>query len=350
MKILLTSGGTFGHIYPIISVAQELKQKGAQLLFVGSVTGLEKDIAKENKIDFKGVHAGKWRNYFSFENFTDLFKTLFGIIEAYTVVKKFAPDVIFAKGGYVTFPVLLWAKRWHIPTIIHESDAIPGKANRWAAKFATKICVGFPEENYKDLPQDKLIYTGTPVRNIVLSQYNVSHDKPTLLITGGSQGSQNINKLVQEILPELLKKYEIYHLVGEKNLQDYPHEEEDDEYYHLMGFSNNIISLIEKADLIISRSGANTLAEIASLTKPVILIPYTAAAGNHQAANAKVFEDKGAALVLQESSLTADRLLENINSLMASSDSRTLMSTNIHQFAKPDAAQAIAQILWNSHD
>jgi len=335
-RVILTSGGTAGHVWPIVSIIDELKQNSdIEYLYVGS-NGIEKKIAKEQKLNFQSILVGKYRPYFSLMNLVDFFKTFIGLFQALKLIKKFKPDLIFAKGGFVTFPLLFWAKQKNIPVIIHESDSIMGKANVWAANFAQKICVGFPLENYNERNQ-KYIYTGNPVRKEFTIHEVTDKKLPTILITGGSQGSRAINDTISEILPLLVKRFEIYHLCGQKDFCKLK-QKFNLKNYHLSSFDSRIDLLMQKADLIISRSGANTLAEIAALEKASILIPYPFASQNHQFCNAEIFVNAHAAIMIDEKSLTSNALLDMIESLMSNEEQRSALSRNIGKFYNPNAA------------
>lgn len=341
MKILLTGGGTAGHIFPIIAVIKEIEIEGIDYLYVGS-SGMEEKIAHDNKIRFRKIPVGKWRNYFDIKNIFDLFKTFFGLVSAYFLLRKYAPDVVFAKGGYVTFPILYWVKKMRIPLVIHESDVVPGRANRWAANFAQKICVGFPINYYHDFTNDKLVYTGIPVRDINTEHNTETHSKPIILITGGSLGAIKINQEIYKIKTKLVEKYEIYHQIGEKNLDKNLNNSTS---YHQFGFNKNILEIMEKADLIITRAGATTLAEIASLAKPAIIIPYPFAANDHQFKNAEIFKAADAIELINEKDLTGSLLVEKIDHILSSKERRSKLASNIKQFAKPNAAAEVLKIL-----
>lgn len=347
LKIILTGGGTAGHIWPIVSVIDELKKSPENdVLYVGSSNGPEKEIASNAQIPFRGLLVGKWRGYFSLSNILDLGKTFIGLIQAYFLLNGFKPDLIFAKGGYVTFPVLYWAKKFHLPLVIHESDVIPGKANRWAANFAQKICVGYPTQYYKEFPIEKMSYTGTPIQKDFFIDHSKASSIPTILITGGSQGSMKINQILGQILPDLLESYEIYHLTGDKNFVDIVKQNNvTNSHYHPIGFTSDMAKIMSNSDLIVTRAGANTLAEISALKKASILIPYPGASSDHQTANANVYKENGAAQVLKEIDLTSESLLNTINRLMPDAPARNQMGVNAHKLAKLAAAQDIAKII-----
>jgi len=341
MKIMLTGGGTAGHIYPIVALIEKIKKQNLDYLFVGS-SGLESKIAQQNNLNFKNIPVGKWRHYFDFKNFTDIFQTFFGLISAYFLLKKYKPNVVFAKGGYVTFPILFWVRIMRIPLVIHESDMVPGRANIWASKFAQKICTGFPiNENYKVFQFDKIVYTGIPVREIFSNLEKKVSSKPVIVVTGGSQGSKKINEKIQEIKSELEKDYEIYNQLGDQNLV-----RKDETYsYHQFGFEENLPEIMNKADLIIARAGATTLAEIAALAKPAIIIPYPFASMNHQKKNAEYLSKNHAIILLEENNLSNDILIRKIKEILTQNDLSKKLSENINKFACPDAAEEILKFI-----
>lgn len=350
-KIILTGGGTAGHITPILAIAEILKKNHqVEILYVGGKNNLEKELAIKNDLPFKGIFAGKRRNYVSFSNFIDLFKIFFGIIQAYFLLKSFRPNVIFAKGGYVAFPLVYCARKLKIPLVIHESDTMMGKSNRYAVDYAKKICLGFPFKYYENLSLDKAVYTGTPVKKEFFqtgknSLADKKDSKPTILITGGSQGSEKLNQLILEILPNLLEKYIVYHLTGEKNLENCKNKFQNENYKPL-GFTDKMAELMSKADLIVSRSGANTLAEISALGKPVILVPLASAHLNHQEINANIYEQANAAVNLNENHLTSSSLKSIIDRLIEDEKLRHLLGQNAKQFSRDDSAQEIIDILF----
>lgn len=349
LRVLLTGGGTAGHIWPIVSICEALKtNRSVEIIYVGSNAGPEKEIAKSYNINFKGIHVGKWRSYFSLSNFWDLLKTFIGLIQGYFIVVLFKPNVVFAKGGYVTFPVSYWVKRFKIPLVVHESDVVMGKANRWASKFAKKICLGFPPQYFEDLNEidrQKVVYTGIPIRKDFFNKISIQREMPTILITGGSQGSQKINIAVLEIIKSLVEKYDVYHICGKLNFKDLNNKFHHPNY-HLIDFSFDIPTLVRNADLVISRSGANTIAELAGLEKPAIIIPLATAQSDHQSKNARMLQSQNAAVVVSEKNLTGSSLLSIINRLMEDDKFRSLLGHHIHQFAKEDAVNEIIDILF----
>jgi UDP-N-acetylglucosamine--N-acetylmuramyl-(pentapeptide) pyrophosphoryl-undecaprenol N-acetylglucosamine transferase len=346
MKILLTGGGTAGHAWPIILVAKALqKNKRNRVLYVGT-GGIEKELAKKSDIPFKKILAGKKRAYFSILNFFDIFKTLFGLIQAFFLLLFFRPKVIFAKGGYVTFPIIFWVKLFKIPLVIHESDSVIGRTNAYAAKKASKICLGFPVRYYENLniSLDRVIYTGIPIGDEFFQTQIKMADRPNILITGGSQGSSRINKIIAEILPKLLEKYSVTHISGENDFDQL--NKLDDPNYHLVSFSYEMSKYFRDADLVISRAGASTLAEISASEKAAIIIPLPESASDHQAKNAKVYGDLNAAVVLGESHLSAESLLSIVKNLLSDEKMRELLGHHAKSLSRPGATNEIVDILF----
>ncbi len=345
-KIILTGGGTAGHVWPLILVGQSLsKNKRASILYVGSRQGIERSLVKNYNIPFKGLFTGKKRNYWALANYWDYFKVVVGIIQSFFVLLFFRPDVILAKGGYVTVPIIFWLKFFKIPLVIHESDAVIGRANYWAGKFAKKICLGFPIENYQtNLPIEKLVHTGTPVSSEFLQTPIKDTEKLNLLIIGGSQGSEKINSIISEILSNLSKKYEIWHISGQTLFEKLSHANVPN--YHLFKFSDEVPKLMRNADLVVSRAGANTLFEIAAAQKAAIIIPLPSAAANHQVANAKIFAQANAAVTLSEKNLSSSSLASIIDTLMQDQKLRSILGHHAHSFYEQDAVESIIAIMF----
>lgn len=346
-KILVTGGGTGGHVMPLEAVIEELKEHKTEILYVGSGLDMEKEMAKRQKVPYKSVLSGKLRRYFSWRNFIDPFRVLAGFFQSVGIILSYKPDVIFAKGGYVTVPVVFAGWLLGKPIITHESDVVMGLANRWEAKHAKKICVGFPAEYYDNLPLDKIIYTGNPIRKEFLSKAPNSkpqplyNSKPIILVTGGSQGARFINQNIAAILPKLTQKYQVIHISGKNDFQwlaknKWPN-------YELYDFTDKMPEMIVKADLIISRAGANSIAEIAAIAKPAIIIPLSSAASDHQNINAKILAKKNAAIVLGEKGLTPESLLDIINCVLDDANIQRDLSKKIAEFSQPEAAKTIVK-------
>lgn len=319
-KIILTGGGTAGHVTPNLALLPELRQRGYSVEYIGSKAGIESELIPQANIPYHAISSGKLRRYFSLQNFTDPFRVLAGFFQAKKLLKQKKPDVIFSKGGFVAVPVVLAAKGLHIPTIIHESDMTPGLANKLCIPSARKVCCNFPETvNY--LPAEKAVLSGSPIRRELmtgdrlagLNFTGLSSGKPVLLIIGGSMGSVKVNTAVRNILPELLKHFQVIHLCGKGNL---------DESLHLTGYVQyeyigaELKDLFALADVVVSRAGANAICELLALCKPNLLIPLSAAASRgDQILNARSFAAQGFSVVLEEEAITNDALLDMILNL-----------------------------------
>ncbi len=320
-RIILTGGGTAGHVTPNIALLPRLRELNYDIQYIGSYTGMEKDLIEQEGIPYHGISTGKLRRYFSLQNFTDPFRVIKGLGEARSLVKLLKPDVIFSKGGFVAVPVALAGKSLKVPVIIHESDMTPGLANRISFSAATKICCNFPETLEK-LPADKAVLTGQPIRQELLSgdKYkaleftHLSPDKPTIMVTGGSLGAVAVNEAVRAILPELLKTYQVVHLCGKGKADESLNGLEG--YVQYEYISEEMKDLFALADIVISRAGANAICELLALHKPNLLIPLSAnASRGDQILNARSFEKQGYSVVLEEEEITNEVLLDTVNKL-----------------------------------
>lgn len=320
-KIILTGGGTAGHVTPNLALIPSLKNLGYDIHYIGSYQGIEKKLIEGAGIPYDGISSGKLRRYFDLKNFSDPFRVIKGYWEALKIVKTYKPDVVFSKGGFVAVPVVLAAKHNKIPVIIHESDITPGLANKICIPSAQKVCCNFPE-TLPYLPKEKAVLTGSPIREELLSgnrlsglQFtHLSPDFPVLLVIGGSLGSVKVNTAVRNILPRLLKKFQIIHICGKEHL--------DDSLIGTPGYvqyeyvDKPLKHLFAAADLVISRAGANSICELLALRKPNLLIPLSAAASRgDQILNAKSFQKQGFSAVLEEEALSDDTLYQAIQDL-----------------------------------
>jgi UDP-N-acetylglucosamine--N-acetylmuramyl-(pentapeptide) pyrophosphoryl-undecaprenol N-acetylglucosamine transferase len=353
LRVVLTGGGSGGHIYPLLAVAQEIKRYDpeAQFLWIGSSTGQEAEIAKQADIEFRSVPTGKMRRYFSFQNFIDIFKVPFGVASAFSILGGFKPHVVFSKGGFVSYPTVFAAWLRDVPILLHETDSVPGLANRRLSKKATLIATGFPIVG-PELPKQKTVFTGNPVRREMLggsaerarTQFGLSSDKPVLAVLGGSQGAVSINKVIQQLLPELLPHFQIIHQVGPNNLQDAQEslQKFKDRGYRAVGFlGQEMADVYALADIVIARAGG-ALFELAALAKPSIILPLAGSASNHQVMNAYAFQRQGAASMFEEPNLTPQLLLGELLKLVHDPELRGKMSHAIAKFDAPHAAQKIA--------
>lgn len=321
-RIILTGGGTAGHVTPCIALLPELKKEGYDIQYIGSYQGIEHKLIEEYGIPYHGISSGKLRRYFDPKNFSDPFKVMKGYLEARKLMKKLKPDIVFSKGGFVSVPVVLAAKKHKIPVIIHESDMTPGLANKIAIPSATKVCANFPE-TVRYLPAQKAVLTGTPIRKELFSGNKLrgldfcgfTANKPVILIIGGSTGSKAINEIIRGMLATLVKNYQVIHLCGKGNLNDnltgMPG------YVQYEYIKNELSDLLAAADLVISRAGANAICELLALRKPNILIPLPQGSSRgDQILNAESFEHQGYSLVLKEEDLSLSSLLKAIDEVM----------------------------------
>lgn len=326
-RIILTGGGTAGHVTPNIALLPGLKELGYDVQYIGSYNGIEKELVEQFEVPYHGISSGKLRRYFSWQNFTDPFRVLKGFGEARKLIKSLQPSIVFSKGGFVSVPVVMAAKHCNVPCIIHESDMTPGLANKLAIPSATKVCCNFPE-TLAHLPKDKAVLTGSPIRQelftgnreAALKFCGLTSDKPVILIIGGSLGSVVVNQAVRGILPELLKEFQIIHLCGKNKLD--PSLNDLEGYVQFEYIQDELKDLLALSDLVISRAGANSICEILALHKPNLLIPLSAKASRgDQILNARSFERQGFSAVLEEEALSQEVLLEAIRTLYKNKDS-----------------------------
>jgi UDP-N-acetylglucosamine--N-acetylmuramyl-(pentapeptide) pyrophosphoryl-undecaprenol N-acetylglucosamine transferase len=364
MKILLTGGGTGGHFYPLIAIAEKLtevadKEKIIDLkLYYMSDKPYDKRMLFENKITFVQIPSGKMRTYFSISNFFDMFKTatgaFFGLLSMFFIF----PDVVISKGGYASFPAVFAARILRIPVIIHESDSFPGRLNLWASKFAWHVAISWPEAA-EYLPKEKTALTGQPIRKEILHGdangahefFKLKSELPIILVLGGSQGAEKINDIIVDTLPVLLSRYQIIHQTGINNLEVVTSRAKllmennpNMERYVPMPYLNNLSTRMAAgcADIIISRAGS-AIFEIASWGIPSIIIPITNSNGDHQRKNAFNYARNGACEVVEESNLTEHLIVSEIDKILSSPQKLAHMKENALLFATPDAALKIAQ-------
>lgn len=320
-KIVLTGGGTAGHVTPNIALIPGLKRMGYEIRYIGSYDGIEKKLIEDIGIPYTGISSGKLRRYMSAKNFTDPFRVLKGYSEAKSFMKSYRPDVVFSKGGFVSVPVVLAAKKYKIPLIIHESDMTPGLANKLSIPSATKVCHNFPE-TAEYLPKGKAVLTGSPIRAELLkgdsekglAMCGFKNDKPVIMVIGGSLGAVAVNNAVREALPELLKSFHIVHLCGKGKMDSSL--ENTEGYKQFEYIKDELKDLFAMSDIIISRAGANAICEISALKKPSILIPLSAnASRGDQILNANSFKKQGFSEVIEEENLTTKLLTDTVFSV-----------------------------------
>lgn len=360
MRIVLAGGGTGGHLFPLIAVANKIKEKlgaEAEFLYIGSGASMEKEVMEKEGIVVKNVLSGKLRRYFSFSNFIDVFKFPIGIIQSLWILLRFMPDAIFSKGGFASVPVVIAAWIYRIPVLIHESDAVAGLANQISAKFAKRIAVSYPSAK-KYFPAKKTALIGNPIREELVggdsaagrAQFDLTQSKPTILVIGGSQGSQIINEAIIKILPEVLKRAQVVHQTGSVNYDKVVHEaarygiKVGRDGYVAVPFmdSEALRNAFAVCDMVISRAGSNSISEIAANGKPAILIPLGMAANDHQRMNAYDISNIGGALVLEESNLGQHILLQKIEKILDDKNLANSMAQKIKTFYRPNADEVIA--------
>jgi len=319
--IVLTGGGTSGHVTPNIALIPKLREAGYEIHYIGSKNGLEKQLIEKESIPYYGIDAGKLRRYMDIKNLTDMFRIVAGFSQALSILKRIKPNVVFSKGGFVSCPVV-WASWMRgVPVIIHESDITPGLTNKLSIPFAKKICYTFPE-SANHMPEGKSVLTGLPVRDMIVSGDRLrgckicgfTSIKPVIVVIGGSQGSENINKAIRMILDKLLDRFQVCHICGKGNIK--PELDGIKGYRQFEYVKDELPDIFACADIIISRAGATTLFEILALKKPALLIPLSKnASRGDQILNANSFKTNGYSDVLYEEDLNSEVLLGKVDSL-----------------------------------
>ncbi len=323
MKIVLTGGGTAGHVTPNIALLPGLQDRQAEVLYIGSYEGIEKSMIEKAGVAYRGISSGKFRRNLSLKNIRDIKNVARGVKEAKEILKEYQPDVVFSKGGYVAVPVVWAAERLHIPVIIHESDMTPGLANKLSFHAASKICCNFPETLSK-LPKEKAVLSGSPIREELLSGSReaglrfcgFTGEKPVLLMIGGSLGAKKLNEVLREALPSLLNTFDVVHLCGKGNLD--PTLDNTPGYRQHEFISEELKDLFAAADVVFSRAGANAITELLALKKPNLLVPLPKEnSRGDQILNAASFEKQGFSMVLNQADLTPERLEAALKDLYA---------------------------------
>ena len=326
-KIIFTGGGTAGHVTPNLALIEVLRRDNWTMEYIGSIHGIERSMINAIDIPYHGIRCGKLRRYFSWKNFYDPLNMLFGIFQAYLLLHKFKPNIVFSKGGFVALPVVIAAWLNRIPIIAHESDMSPGLANRLSFPFVDKICVTFDAAKKHFTNQNKVTVTGTPIRQALfmgdkhrgLALCQFTTEKPCLMVVGGSQGSDTINQTVRQLLDKLCDQFQVIHLCGRGRID--PTLRNKVGYCQFEYANDELPDLFAAADMVVSRAGANSVYEILALSKPHILIPLSLKASRgDQLQNARYFEKKGISIVLQEEQLTPSTLLAVVNKVEAEHD------------------------------
>ena len=337
-KIVLTGGGSAGHVTPNIALIPALKKAGFEIYYIGSYNGIEKKLIEDYNIPYFGISTGKLRRYFDPKNFSDPFRVLKGFSESRSLLKKIKPDIVFSKGGYVSVPVVRAAGALKIPYIVHESDMTPGLANKLSMTGARKICCNFPE-TMRLLPADKAVLTGTPIREelgkgsreVGKQLCGFTDDKPVLMIIGGSLGAQSVNETVRFALPRLLPQFNVVHLCGKEKMDNLKLSVPG--YKQFEYVKNELKDIFAMADIVVSRAGANSICELLALKKPNILIPLsTKASRGDQMLNARSFEQQGFSMVIDNDELDEDILVETIEELYNDREKyvEAMKNSNLH--------------------
>ncbi len=376
MKILVTGGGSAGHISPALATIQAIREIAVrdkfdvEFLYLGSAHGMERDIVVAAQINYVGVQTGKLRRYISFENAVDQLRLPLGVLQSLRAISAFQPDIVFSTGGYVSVPPVIAASILRKPILIHEQTVQIGLANRIAAKLATRIALSF-ESAREELPatqREKTFVTGNPLRSQIfggeqseaksLCGFDPEDDQlPTLYVTGGSQGARILNRSVEDVLPKLLEKYRIIHQCGRQPAND---EQDFDRLQRALGvlpvqqqkryfvsrfFGEEIKHVFALADLVVSRAGAGTVAELCALGKPAIYIPLVPTGGDEQTRNAQMCERVGAAAIICQDEMSGARLLKEVGGLLGNKTQLLEMGSAAQTLARPHAAQELAHAL-----
>jgi len=375
MKVIFTGGGTGGHVYPIIAIVRELKtayynkiiegkkKKKLEIFYIGPKEDLALTLLRQEGINIKKILAGKVRRYFGIraflQNLIDPFKMLIGIFQSCFYLFLLAPDLVFSKGGYGSFPIVFAARILRIPVFIHESDKVLGLASKTLKKHAAEIFVSFSKT--ENIDKSKMILVGNPIRKQLLESsteeakrlLNITSERPVILFTGGSQGAQRINNLVSNILSQLIDKFEIIHQTGLKNFEQIRKEsealleKEAKSYYHPIAYLDEITlkNAYRISDLVVSRAGSSSIFEIAAFKKPSILIPLPGSAQDHQVKNAYTYAKNRAAIVIEEGNLTPHFFLATVRNIIDDSKVYERMENGAEHFSRIKAGEIIANYI-----
>lgn len=373
VKIVIAGGGTAGHVAPLLAIVEELeaKEQKTDIVFVGSKNGVEKKIIPQTGIRMLTIRCGKFRRYHKnsilnivdpttiVKNILDFKNFIAGIFDSLRILKEEDPDVVFLKGGYVTLPLGIACRIKGFPYFIHESDVVPGMANRILLKKAQKVFVSYPIKNFKGIPEEKLIYSGNPVRKDVIAgdrekayeKFGLDKGTKTILVIGGSQGAHTINVLISEKMKEYAEKYQVIHISGDYDydwLEREVKKNGSEKEYKLFNFlSGDLKDAYAVSDIVVTRAGNNVLTEVAALSKPTIIIPLESSANDHQLENAKAFSREGAAYVMMQAHLAPEKLFKQIDTLLNNPEETAFLSEKIHSFYKENASKIVADHLVN---
>lgn len=349
MKVAFTGGGSAGHVTPNIALIEKLQERGDEIHYFGTATGIEHELISALKIPYHTVSSERLRRYFDWRNFLTPFKVVSGLIAAILKVRQVRPDVLFSKGGFVSFPVVVGAWVNRIPVVIHESDLTPGLANKLSFPFATNICVGFKEAKAHIKAQDKVVFTGSPLRRALfeadpsraIEAFSLDPNRPVIMVTGGSQGARHINEVVRQSLDALLELGQVVHLCGKGNLDASMQDRQG--YLQLEYVKERFADLMAASSVVICRAGANTLLELVQLERPSVLIPLSRASSRgDQYLNAKSFEEQGLAKLLPDEELDAERLIAATRQVI---EQQATYQAALRDYQLPDSLTVITELL-----
>lgn len=358
MRIVVSGGGTGGHIYPALALIREIQKetKDAEFLYIGTKNGLESTIVPRENIPFKSIHITGFKRKLSLDNIKTVLRFLKGVRDSKKMLKEFRPDIVIGTGGYVCGPVVYAASKMGVPTIIHEQNSVPGLTNKFLSRYVNKIAVCFDEA--KDyFPENKVVFTGNPRASEVIGKDGIrgrlsaglSTTMPTVLIFGGSRGARPINDAVVKALAELGEKpYQVLYITGDVHFEDVKNEVElvgNPKNVIIKPFIHNMPEVLSGMNLVVSRAGASTLAEITSLGIPSILVPSPYVTNNHQEKNARSLSDHGAAELLLEKDLNNKSLVQHIDRILLNEDIRDAMQIKAKKLGVPDSANRLFELM-----
>lgn len=349
MKVIIVAGGTGGHIFPAIAIINKIKEhdKKCEFLYIGTTDRMEKDIIPKLGIKFEGIEMKGLNRKNVFSNFSVLNKFRLAIKRAKEIIKEFNPDVVIGAGGYITAPVLYAAHKLKVPTLIHEQNSIPGLSNKFISIFADKICVSLPK-SLELFPKEKVVYTGNPRSEEIIkapkklkSSLGFDENKKLVIIVMGSLGSTTMNLKIKELIPGFCdKNYQVLLITGKGYYDDYK-DIETSSNVKIVPFMDDLISLMKDCDLIVSRAGASTIAEITAIGLPAILVPSPYVTNNHQYKNAKELEDAGACKIVSEEDFCKDKIIAEIDKIFDNREAYDLMVENSKKLGVSDSASRI---------
>lgn len=350
MKVLIAAGGTGGHINPGIAIANMLKEEGNKVIFVGTKNGLETDLVPKSGYKLLTIRASGMKRGISFKNIKTFINLIHGINDAKSIIENEKPDLIIGTGGYVTAPVIIAGNKKKVPTVIHESNALPGKTTKWLSKKVSLVAVGFMD-TVKRLPKaKKVVYTGNPTRmnksiNKEEAKKKLGVKDPLVLVFGGSQGGKNINETMIELINSgKVKNYELIYATGPKNYDDVIKRiKANSDNVRIEKYIYNMEEVMAASDLLVCRSGALTVTEISIIGVPSILIPFPYAAENHQLYNAETLQKIGAAEIILDSELSPENLSDKINSLLFNKEKLKSMGDNATKNANINAINILSE-------